>query len=32
VNKVWAVYGPTGEFSDWTVWIVAVYSNEEQAR
>lgn len=32
MNRVWVVYGSTGEFSDWTVWIVAVYSNEEQAR
>ena len=30
-RKVYVVRGQTGEYTDWTTWIVACYSTKEQA-
>ena len=32
VSKVYVVMGNTGEYSDWTEWVVCVYFEEETAK
>jgi len=31
LENIWLVVGSTGEYSDFTEWFVAAYTNKEQA-
>jgi hypothetical protein len=31
MKKAWVVYGESGEYSDYTMWIVRAFSNEGAA-